>query len=80
MGAVEFHLPDIGEGLAQVELIRAAGLTPSVEEEETEVPGQAGRVIDQFPPPGSEGEPGDTVTITVGKLVVQSSEEEGLEE
>jgi serine/threonine protein kinase len=63
-----------------VELIRAAGLTPSVEEEETEVPGQAGRVIDQFPPPGTEGEPGDTVTITVGKLVVQSSEEEGLEE
>ena len=62
-----------------VELIRAAGLTPSVEEEETEVPGQAGRVIDQFPPPGTEGEPGDTVTITVGKLV-QSSEEEGPEE
>jgi serine/threonine protein kinase len=62
-----------------VELIRAAGLTPSVEEEETEVPGQAGRVTDQFPPPGTEGEPGDTVTITVGKLV-QPSEEEGPEE
>ena len=36
-----------------VEVIRAAGLTPSVEEEETEVPSQVGRVIDQFPPPGS---------------------------
>jgi beta-lactam-binding protein with PASTA domain len=60
-----------------VEAIRAAGLQPSVEEEETEVPSQSGRVTDQFPPPGSEGEPGDTVTITVGKLVVQASEEEG---
>ena len=63
-----------------VELIRGAGLTPSVEEEETEVPSQVGRVIDQFPPPGSEGEPGDTVTITVGKRAVAAPEEEGPEE
>jgi serine/threonine-protein kinase len=63
-----------------VEAIRAAGLQPGVEEEETEVPSQSGRVTDQFPPPGSEGEPGDTVTITVGKLVVEASEEEGPEE
>jgi eukaryotic-like serine/threonine-protein kinase len=34
-----------------VEAIRAAGLTPQVEEEETEVPSQVGRVTDQFPPP-----------------------------
>jgi len=61
-----------------VELIRGAGLTPSVEEEETEVPSQVGRVIDQFPPPGSEGEPGDTVTITVGKQA--AAPEEGPEE
>jgi eukaryotic-like serine/threonine-protein kinase len=61
-----------------VELIRAAGLTPSVEEEETEVPSQVGRVIDQFPPPGTEGEPGDTVTITVGKRA--ATPEEGPEE
>ncbi|HEY6731769.1 MAG TPA: PASTA domain-containing protein [Solirubrobacterales bacterium] len=60
-----------------VEAIRAAGLQPNVEEEETEVPSQSGRVIDQFPPPGTEGEPGDTVTITVGRLVVPASEEEG---
>jgi serine/threonine-protein kinase len=58
-----------------VELIRAAGLTPSVEEEETEVPSQVGRVIDQFPPPGTEGEPGDTVTITVGKQAAAAPEE-----
>ncbi len=62
-----------------VELIRGAGLTPSVEEEETEVPSQVGRVVDQFPPPGSEGEPGDTVTITVGKRAAPTPEEAGEE-
>ena len=62
-----------------VELIRGAGLTPSVEEEETEVPSQVGRVIDQFPPPGSEGEPGDTVTITVGRRAAATPEETGEE-
>src|SRR5207253_10717669 len=62
-----------------VEAIRAAGLTPAVEEEETEVPSQSGRVLDQFPPPGSEQEPGATVTITVGKLVA-GPPEEGAEE
>jgi serine/threonine-protein kinase len=58
-----------------VEAIRAAGLTPSVEEEETEIPGQVGRVIDQFPPPGSEEEPGSTVTLTVGKRAAAPVEE-----
>jgi beta-lactam-binding protein with PASTA domain len=50
-----------------VTAVREAGLQPSVEEEETEVTGQVGRATDQFPPPGSELEPGETVTITVGK-------------
>jgi serine/threonine protein kinase len=59
-----------------VEAIRAAGLTPQVEEEETEVSGQVGRVTDQFPPPASELEPGSTVTITVGKQAPESFEEE----
>ena len=63
-----------------VEAIRDAGLTPSVEEEETEVAGKVGRVLDQFPPPGSELKPGDTVTITVGKRASGSAEEEGEEE
>jgi eukaryotic-like serine/threonine-protein kinase len=62
-----------------VEAIRAAGLTPAVEEEETAVPSQNGRVLDQFPPPGSEQKPGATVTITVGKLVAEAPEEEGEE-
>ena len=60
-----------------VEAIRAAGLTPEVEEEETEVPSQVGRVVDQFPPPGSKQEPGSTVTITVGKLAATAEEEGG---
>jgi serine/threonine-protein kinase len=63
-----------------VEAIRAAGLTPLVEEEETEAPGEVGRVIDQSPPPGGELEPKATVTITVGKRAVESSQEEELEE
>jgi beta-lactam-binding protein with PASTA domain/predicted Ser/Thr protein kinase len=60
-----------------VEAIRAAGLTPAVEEEETEVPSKVGRVLDQFPPPGSELAPNSTVTITVGKRGVEPIEEEG---
>jgi serine/threonine-protein kinase len=63
-----------------VEAIRAAGLTPQVEEEETEVPSQVGRVTDQFPPPGSELEPKSTVTITVGKRAAEAPEEELEEE
>ncbi|HET7416704.1 MAG TPA: PASTA domain-containing protein [Solirubrobacterales bacterium] len=59
-----------------VDALRAAGLQPSVEEEETEVAGQIGRVIDQFPPPGSELEPGAAVTITVGKRALETPEEE----
>jgi eukaryotic-like serine/threonine-protein kinase len=50
-----------------VQAMRAAGLVPTVEEEETEVPGKVGRAIDQFPPPASELEPGETVTVVVGK-------------
>ena len=59
-----------------VEAIRAAGLTPAVEEQETGVPGQVGRVIDQFPPPGRELEPGAEVTMVVGKAVAPVPEEE----
>jgi eukaryotic-like serine/threonine-protein kinase len=50
-----------------VELVRAAGLTPFVEEEEVEVESQIGRVVDQFPTPGSKVEPKSEVTIVVGK-------------
>lgn len=59
-----------------VEAVRAAGLVPVVEEEETEVPGQGGRVVDQFPPPGQELKQGAEVTIVVGKFVPFEEETE----
>jgi serine/threonine-protein kinase len=64
-----------------VEAIRAAGLKPAVQEQQTEVPSQVGRVTDQFPPPGSELKPGSTVTLVVGKAEPGSAEPEvGAEE
>jgi eukaryotic-like serine/threonine-protein kinase len=61
-----------------VEELRGAGLVPEVQEEETEVPAQVGRITDQFPPPGSEVEPGSGVTVIVGKRAIEGeSETEG---
>jgi serine/threonine-protein kinase len=60
-----------------VEALRAAGLVPTVSEQQTEVEAQVGRVTDQFPPPASEVEPGSGVTIVVGKRAVGSVEPEG---
>ena len=59
-----------------VQAVREAGLEPTVEEEETEVAGKVGRALDQFPPPGSELQPGDSVTIVVGKQAPLPEEEE----
>jgi beta-lactam-binding protein with PASTA domain/predicted Ser/Thr protein kinase len=59
-----------------VQALREAGLDPTVEEEETEVAGQVGRAVDQFPPPGSELEPGAAVTVVVGKQAAAATEEE----
>ncbi|HEY8082343.1 MAG TPA: Stk1 family PASTA domain-containing Ser/Thr kinase [Solirubrobacterales bacterium] len=56
-----------------VEEMRAAGLNPTVQEQETEVPSQVGRVTDQFPPPGSEVQAGSTVTLVVGKRAAGST-------
>jgi beta-lactam-binding protein with PASTA domain len=81
-GEEQAQVPNvIGKERAQaVEMLRAAGLEPSVQEGETEVPSQVGRVTDQFPPPGSEVEPGTSVTVVVGKRATGSVEpEEGLE-
>ncbi len=64
------------ERSAAVEAVRAAGLKPTVEEEETEVPSQVGRVTDQFPPPGSEPKPGSEVTLVVGKRASGAAETE----
>jgi serine/threonine-protein kinase len=59
-----------------VQALRDAGLTPTVEEEETEVPSKVGRTLDQFPPPGSEVEPGAAATIVVGKKTAAVAPEE----
>ncbi len=70
----------IGKERAEaVEAVRAAGLKPAVQEQETEVPSQVGRVTDQFPPPKSEVEPGSTVTLIVGKAAVGAAETEAEE-
>jgi beta-lactam-binding protein with PASTA domain/predicted Ser/Thr protein kinase len=59
-----------------VEAVRAAGLKPTVQERETEVPSQVGRVTDQFPPPGSEVKPGSSVSLVVGKAAAEPEAEE----
>jgi serine/threonine-protein kinase len=52
-----------------VQALRDAGLTPNVEEEETDSVEELGTVITQFPPAGSEVEPGASVTLVVGVAV-----------
>jgi serine/threonine-protein kinase len=63
-----------------VEAVRTAGLKPVVQEEETETEAKIGRVIDQFPPPGSSLKPGSSVTLIVGKRALGSVEPETGEE
>ncbi len=63
-----------------VEAVRAAGLKPTVSEQQTEVPSQVGRATDQFPPPGAELKPGETVTVVVGKAAAGATEPEAGEE
>jgi serine/threonine-protein kinase len=63
-----------------VEALRAEGLKPTVNEQQTEVQSQVGRVTDQFPPPGSEVKPASTVTVVVGKLAGGTTEAENGEE
>jgi eukaryotic-like serine/threonine-protein kinase len=50
-----------------VTTLRSAGLTPVVQEQDTDVPSQVGRVTDQFPPPGSEVDKGTDVTVVIGR-------------
>jgi serine/threonine protein kinase len=60
-----------------VEEVRAAGLTPVVEEEETRNEAKIGLVTRQSPSGGSELTPGAEVTLVVGKrAVVEPPEEE----
>jgi serine/threonine-protein kinase len=61
-------VPDVvGEARkTAVTALKKAGFTPAVTEETTDDPTQVGRVISVFPPSGSRGRRGDTVTISVG--------------
>jgi serine/threonine-protein kinase len=51
---------------AAVTALKKAGFVAAVVEETTDDPDQAGRVVSEFPPGGSRGQRGDTVTISVG--------------
>jgi serine/threonine-protein kinase len=51
---------------AAVTALKKAGFVAAVVEETTDDRDQAGRVISEFPPGGSRGQRGDTVTISVG--------------
>ncbi len=51
---------------AAVTALKKAGFTAAVTEETTTDPTQVGVVISEFPPGGSRGQRGDTVTISVG--------------
>ncbi len=77
-GKQKTKVPNVigSERAEAVETMREAGLTPTVQEEETEVTTKIGRVTDQFPPPGSEVEPGAEVTVVVGKPAKEKSETE----
>jgi beta-lactam-binding protein with PASTA domain/predicted Ser/Thr protein kinase len=51
---------------AAVNTLKKAGFVVAVSEQPTDDPTQIGRVISEFPPAGSRGQRGDTVTISVG--------------
>src|ERR1700749_2585109 len=59
-----------------VETVRAAGITPVVEEEETRNEEKIGLVIRQSPTGGTELAPGSEVTLFVGKRAPKVPEEE----
>jgi eukaryotic-like serine/threonine-protein kinase len=51
---------------AAVTALKKAGFTAAVTEQTTDDPTEVGFVISEFPPSGSRGQRGDTVTIAVG--------------
>jgi len=61
-------VPDVTGMLRKdaVNTLKKAGFTAAVTEQETTDPTQVGFVISEFPPGGSRGQRGDTVTISVG--------------
>jgi beta-lactam-binding protein with PASTA domain len=49
-----------------VTTLKQAGFTVAVTEQTTSDPAEVGVVLSEFPPSGSRGQRGDTVTIAVG--------------
>jgi serine/threonine protein kinase len=63
-------VPDVVGQLRKdaVNLLKKAGFTVAVTDQVTADPTQVGAVISEFPPAGSRGQRGDTVSISVGIL------------
>ena len=51
-----------------VSALRAKGFDVSISEQQVDIPSQNGRVVDQFPAPGSNAASGSSVTIFVGSF------------
>jgi beta-lactam-binding protein with PASTA domain/predicted Ser/Thr protein kinase len=68
-GAEKVGVPNVIGKLRSdaVSALRSAGLIPVVQEQDTDVPSQVGRVTDQFPPPGSEVDKSTDVTVVIGR-------------
>lgn len=77
-GEAKAKVPEVTEleRAEAVSALREAGLVPVVQEQVAESPLQAGVVISQFPPAGSEVKQGSKVTIVVGKAAPRGAEEE----
>jgi serine/threonine protein kinase len=61
-------VPDVTGQLRKdaVNTLKKAGFTVAVTEQTTSDPNEVGTVLSEFPPSGSRGQRGDTVTISVG--------------
>jgi beta-lactam-binding protein with PASTA domain/predicted Ser/Thr protein kinase len=61
-------VPDVTGQLRKtaVSALKKAGFIPSITEQTTSDPNEVGIVLSEFPPSGSRGQRGDTVTISVG--------------
>jgi eukaryotic-like serine/threonine-protein kinase len=61
-------VPDVTGQLRKtaVSALKKAGFTPAITEQTTSDPNEVGVVLSEFPPSGSRGQRGDTVTISVG--------------
>jgi serine/threonine-protein kinase len=69
------EVPDV-TGLSQVDAetqIADAGFKPTVRQRPTDQPGEDGTVLSQSPEGGAKRKEGSTVTLTVGKLITETT-------